>query len=259
MLPTIGVRDDRDSRFLVFVGMVLVALAIGFKSELFAPRQVWGLGGALLLLAVPALLGYLRSENGPPAVESFIPAALGAVAVAGLSVIVGEWWRYSLLAALFGVGFFFAARLDYRRLREPQKPGHMIVQEAVLAVALAGAYLVVLTLEFPLPLRLLWIFGLTLMASYRGFRVIGEPMSPRRAFLFALFVAQLVAFFSWAMTVYLIYSEGVFAVMLLILWYVNRGVIRHTVEETMSRNVVVEFGLFGVLLAYLFFQSYQPH
>ncbi len=259
MLPAVAARAERDSRFLVFAGMVLVALAIGFKSELVAPRQVWGLGAALLLLAVPALLGYLRSESGPPAVENFIPAALGAVAVAGLSVVVGEWWRYSLLAALFGLGFFFAARLDYRRLREPQKPGHLIVQEAVLAVALAGAYLVVLTLEFPLPLRLLWIFGLTLLASYRGFRVIGEPMAPRRAFLFALFVAQLVAFFAWAMSVYLIYSEGIFAVILLILWYVNRGVIRHTVEETMSRNVVVEYGLFGVLLVYLFFQSYQPH
>jgi len=140
-----------------------------------------------------------------------------------------------------------------------QKPGHLLVQEAVLAVSLAGAFLVVLTLQFPLPVRLSWIFLLSLLATYRSFRALGLAMSPRRAFLFSLFVAQLVAFFGWAMTVYLYFNEGVFAVMLLILWYVNRGIIRHTVEESLNRNVVVEYGLFVVLLGYLFFTSYQPH
>lgn len=259
MLPAVAQRDGRDSRFLVFVGLVLVALGIAFKSELVAPGQVWGLGGGLLLLAAPALMAYLGSESGLPAIESYIPAALGAVAVAGLSLIVADWWRYALMVGLFGVCFVLAAQLDYRRQREAQKPGHMIVQEGVLAVGLAASFLVVLTARLSLPLELAWIFGLSVMATYRSFRVIGEPMPPRRAFLFAVFVGQLVAFFGWAMTVNLLFSEGIFAVMLLILWYVNRGIIRHTVEETLSRNVVVEYGLFGLLLVYLFFQSYQPH
>jgi hypothetical protein len=38
---------------------------------------------------------------------------------------------------------------------------------------------------------------------------------------------------------------------------VNRGIIRHTVEETLGLNVIVEYSLFILLIAYLFFTSYQ--
>jgi hypothetical protein len=96
------------------------------------------------------------------------------------------------------------------------------------------------------------------LASYRSFRVLGNPMSPRRAVLFSIFVAQLVTFFAWAMSVYLYFTEGVFTVMLFLLWYVNRGIIRHTVEESLNRNVILEYSVFILLIAYLFFTSYQP-
>jgi hypothetical protein len=96
------------------------------------------------------------------------------------------------------------------------------------------------------------------LACYRSFRVLGTPMIPRRAVLFSIFVAQLVAFFSWAMSVYVYFPEGVSAVLLFLLWYVNRGIIRHTVEESLTRNVIIEYGLFILLIAYLFFTSYQP-
>jgi hypothetical protein len=258
VLPMLEVRSERDRRFLVFVALVLVAIALGFKSELIGDNQVWALGACLLVLAAPALLGYLRSDSGPPAVEHFVPLAVGAVAVAGLSLIVSEWWKYAVVAAAFGVGFLLAGQLDYRRLRSQEKPGHIVLQESVLVLILAGAYLVVLTVQLPLALRLAWVFAITLLATFRSFRVIGRPMPPRRALLFAVFVAQLLVFFAWAMSVYLNFQEGAFAAMLVFLWYMNRGIIRHTVEETLSRNVAIEYGLFGVLLAYLFFTSYQP-
>jgi len=82
-------------------------------------------------------------------------------------------------------------------------------------------------------------------------------MNPRRALLFSVFVAQLVSFFFWAMSVYLYFPEGAFTVMLFLLWYVNRGIIRHTVEESLSRNVIIEYSLFILLIGYLFFISYQ--
>ena len=249
---------DRDRRFLVFIGLVLVAVALGFKSELVAPGQVWGLGAAVVLLAVPALFGYLHSDVGMPAVEHFVPVALGAVAIAGLSLIVPEWWKFGIATATFGAGFILTGQLDYWRLRRREKPGHIVVQEAVMVLALAGAYLVIVTVQLSLPLRLAWIFTITLFATFRSFRLMGNPMVPRRALLFAAFVAQLVTFFAWAITVYIPYQEGLFVAMLVFLWYINRGIIRHTVEETLSRNVVIEYGLFALLLVYLFFSSYQP-
>jgi hypothetical protein len=68
-----------------------------------------------------------------------------------------------------------------------------------------------------------------------------------------------VSFFAWAMTALTYFTEGVFAVLLFLVWYVNRGIIRHTVEETLTRNVVIEYALFVLLIAYLFFTSFQPH
>lgn len=259
MLPAAMARGERDRRFLVFVALVLVAVALGFKSEMVAPTQVWGLGAALVLLSAPAVFGYLNNEGGQPRLEHFVPTALGALAVAGLSLLVPEWWKYGLIAVVFGLGFAFAAQLDYRQLRQEQKPGHLVVQEAFMALALAGSYVVVLTANFTAPVRLAGIFLLSLLASYRSFRVLGRPMPARRALLFSVFVAQVVSFFAWAMTAFTYFTEGVFAVLLFLLWYVNRGIIRHTVEETLSRNVLIEYGLFVLLIAYLFFTSFQPH
>ena len=252
-------RTERDKRFLIFVGLVLVAISMGFKSDIVGPAQVWGLGVGLLVLATAALMGYLHSEKGGmPSVEHFVPVVLGTLAVAGLSLVVTEWWKYSLITGAFGAGFCFAAHLDYRQIRDKIRPHHLVVQEVLLAFGLAGSFLVVLTVGLALPVRLASFFTISLLASYRSFRVLGKPMTPRRALLFSVFVAQLVFFFSWAMSVYLYFTEGVFTVMLFLLWYVNRGIIRHTVEESLSRNVIIEYGLFIVLIGYLFFTSYQP-
>jgi len=62
-------QAERDRRFLVFAGVVLVAIALGFKSELLAQNQVWMLGLGLIVVAAPAILAYLRSAEDPPAVE----------------------------------------------------------------------------------------------------------------------------------------------------------------------------------------------
>ena len=74
-------------------------------------------------------------------------------------------------------------------------------------------------------------------------------------------MAQVVTFLAWAVTalqLYLIVNDGIFAVMLFFAWYINRGLVRHTVEESFTRNVVLEYGAFAVILVYLFVSSYQP-
>ena len=254
-------RTERDRSFLVFAAVVLVAIALGFKSELLAPGQVWGVALALVVIAAPALLGYLRGTAEFPRIEHYIPVALGATTLAGLSLLVPELWKYLILTAAFGTGFVIAARLDYLRLREAEKRGHLVLQETILVLVLSGAYLVVVTLPFNPILRLLWIFTITFLASYRSFRINGVAIAPRRAFIFALFVGQVVTFLAWAITalsLYLVVNEGTFAVMLLFAWYINRGLVRHTVEDSFTRNVVLEYGAFAIVLIYLFVSSYQP-
>ena len=254
-------KSERDRSFLIFAGVVLMAIALGFKSELLGPGQVWALALGIVVLAAPALLGYLRGTAEFPRIEHYIPVALGAITLAGLSLLVPELWKYLVLTLVFGTGFIMAARLDYLRLRAAEKPGHLVVQEVILILVLSGAYLVVVTLPFNPILRLLWIFTITFLASYRSFRINGAAIAPRRAFIFALFVAQVVTFLAWAITalsLYLVVNEGTFAVMLLFAWYINRGLVRHTVEDSFTRNVVLEYGAFAIVLIYLFVSSYQP-
>ena len=255
-------RSERDRSFLIFASVVLVALALGFKSELLGPGQVWALALGLVVIAAPALLGYLRGTEEFPRIEHYIPVALGAITLAGLSLFPDvQLWKYATVVALFGVGFMIVARLDYLRLRDQEKRGHLVLQEVMLVVAVFGAYLVVVTLHFNSILQLLWIFTITFLASYRSFRINGITIPPRRAFIFALFVGQVVTFLAWAintLTLYLYIVEGWFAVMLFLAWYINRGLVRHTVEDSFSRNVVLEYGAFAVVLIYLFVSAYQP-
>ena len=257
-----AVRTEHDRSFLIFAGVVLFALALGFKSELLGQGQVWALALGLVVIASPALLGYLRGTAEFPRIEHYIPVALGAVTLAGLSLLVPELWKYLALTAMFGTGFVLAARLDYLRLRGAEKRGHIVVQETILVLVLAGAYLVVVTLFRTNAIQLLlWVFTITFLASYRSFRINGTPIAPRRAFIFAFFVGQVVTFLGWAITelsIYLVVNEGTEAVMLLFAWYINRGLVRHTVEESFTRNVVLEYGAFAVVLIYLFVSSYQP-
>ena len=253
---------EQNGRLLFFAAVILVALASGFKSSLVSPGQVWALSALLLVVAIPAVFKYLHTDAGAPPVEHYVPAAMGAVVVAGLAVIIPEWWKYVLAVVAFGVGFYAATVLDRARLRDRLKPGHLIVQEVVLGLSLAGGYLVVLTqLQQPSQriLQLGWLLVLTVLASYRAFRVLGtKQMSPRRAFFFAAMVAQVVLFLAGALAFYASVSYGAEAVMLFLAWYINRGLIQHTIEETMSRQIFLEYGAFGAVLAYLFYASYHP-
>src|SRR5580765_3432126 len=130
---------ERDRSFLLFAGAVLMALALAFKSELLAEGQVWVLALGLVVVA-PALLGYLRGTAEFPRIEHYIPVALGAITLAGLAgghdsaghPIVAELWKYGAITAVFGAGFVMSARLDYLRLRDAEKRGHMMLQEAIL-------------------------------------------------------------------------------------------------------------------------------
>ncbi|TMD17989.1 MAG: hypothetical protein E6I39_00415 [Chloroflexi bacterium] len=258
-----AVEGERDRRFLIFGGVVLVAIALGFKSEIWAENQVWVLGLGLIVVAAPVLLGYLRSAGEPPAVEHYIPVALGAITLAGLAsspVFNLQLWQFAGLSVLFGVGFVVAGRLDYLRIHGSEKRGHVVLQEAILIAFLAGAYVVVVTLPFNPILKLLWILTITFLASYRSFRINGSSIAPSRAFIFAVFVAQVVTFLAWAVTAlesYLVLNEGTFAVMLLFAWYINRGLVRHTVEDSFTRNVVFEYVAFAAVLIYLFVSNYQ--
>jgi hypothetical protein len=262
MPSTVEADAGRDRGFLIFAGAVLVAIALAFKSELLGQGQVWALALALVVIAAPALLGYLRGTEEFPRIEHYIPVALGAITLAGLSLFPDvELWKYAILTAAFGAGFVIAARLDYVRLRSGEKRGHLLLQEVILAVVVAGAYLVVVTLPFNPILRLLWIFTITFLACFRSFRINGETIAPRRSFIFALFVAQVVTFLAWAITalsIYLVVNEGTFAVMLFFAWYINRGLVRHTVEDSFNRNVILEYGAFALILTWLFVSSYQP-
>src|SRR5437588_12489279 len=122
-------RSERDRSFLIFASVVLVAISLGFKSELLGPGQVWVLALGLVVIAAPALLGYLRGTEEFPRIEHYIPVALGAITLAGLSLFPDvDLLKYAALTVLFGAGFVIAGRLDYLRLRAQETRRHLVLQ-----------------------------------------------------------------------------------------------------------------------------------
>src|SRR5882672_1363035 len=91
---TAAVPVERDRAFLVFAAVALVALALGFKSELLAQGQVWAHALGLVGVAARALRGYLRATEEFPRIEHYVPVALAAVTLAGVSILVPERWMY---------------------------------------------------------------------------------------------------------------------------------------------------------------------
>src|SRR5260370_28734402 len=126
------VEGERDRRFLVFGGIVLVAIALGFKSDLWAENQVWALGLGLIVVAAPVLLGYLRHAGEPPAVEHYIPVALGAITLAGLAsspIFSLQLWQFAGFSVLFGGGFLVARRLRLRAIHPPVNAAPLLPTE----------------------------------------------------------------------------------------------------------------------------------
>src|SRR5450759_1637913 len=80
-----AVHLERDRSVLLFAGVVLMGFALAVKSELLGEGQVWVLGLGLVVVAAPALLGYLRGTEEFPRIEHYIPIALGAIPPAGLA------------------------------------------------------------------------------------------------------------------------------------------------------------------------------
>src|SRR5207245_8488095 len=181
VVPTASAgRAERDRSFLIFAGIVLVAISLGFKSELLNPGQVWALALGIVVIAAPALLGYLRGTDEFPRIEHYIPVALGAITLAGLSLFPDvQLWKYVGLSVLFGAGFVIAGRLDYLRLRDQEKRRHIVLQELILVVVVFGAFLVVFTVHLHPILQLLWIFTIGFLAAYRSFRVNGAVIAPQ--------------------------------------------------------------------------------
>src|SRR5438105_6586169 len=149
---------ERDRSFLIFAGIVLVAIALVFKSELLGPGQVWALALGLVVIAAPALLAYLRGTEEFPRIEHYIPVALGATTLAGLSLLVPERWKYLVLTVTFGAGFIIAARVGYLRLRAFEKGGHLVVKETIHVLVRPCADLVGVQLHVNDALRLRWLF-----------------------------------------------------------------------------------------------------
>src|SRR5438445_9488486 len=140
-------RLERDRSFLIFAAVVLMAIGLGFKSELLAQGQVWALALGLVVVAAPALLGYLRGTEEFPRIEHYIPVALGAVTLAGLSILVPELWKYLAFTATFGAGFVLLARLDYLRLRDADF--FFQAEDGIRDIGVTGVQTCALPISFP--------------------------------------------------------------------------------------------------------------
>ncbi len=98
-----------------------------------------------------------------------------------------------------------------------------------------------------------WIFAISLFSGYRSFRYATEKEG--LALLSAFLTAGTVAGLAFGLVTYLAPGDPAttapIAVALAFVWYAWQGLTVHTLSDTLTRRVAIEYGLFGLISVYL--------
>jgi hypothetical protein len=229
-----------------------VAIGLGFKSELLAPTQVWQLTVALAVIVCLALL-FLHLRNRTPgwlSPDHYIVPVLSIVAAAAFSVLAPDY-RVHVLAMLTMGSFIFASSfVDVSRGMGREKPLHRFLRDATtFCVLLALFFLILQSNDLPNVVKFSAIFLVALLSGYRSFR-----FATRRegvAMLSAFMTAGTVTFGAFGMVTYLNQGSQYVAVILAFAWYAWQGLTVHTLDDSLSRRIIFEYGLFAAICVYL--------
>ena len=240
------------TRYLGLVATWAVAAGLAFKSELLTPNQVWQLSAGLALLVTGALL-FLHVRNRTPgwlSPDHYITPVLSIIAAGGFSILTNDY-RIHALGMLTMGGFIFASSfVDISRGMGREKPLHRFLRDATtFCVLLALFYLTLQSNDLPNVVKFSSIFLVALLSGYRSFR-----FATRReglALLSAFLTAGTVTFGAFGMVSYLNQGPQYVAVILAFAWYAWQGLTVHALDDSLTRRIIFEYGLFAVICLYL--------
>jgi len=241
------------TRYLGLLSAWAVALGLTFKSELLSPNQVW-LATAGLAVFVTLGLVFLHARNRTPAwlsLDHYITPVLTIVAAAAFSMLQTPDYRVHAVAMLTMGGFIFASSfVDLSRGMGRERPLHRFLRDATtFCVLLALFYLILQSNELVNPIKFTAIFVIALLSGYRSFRFATKREG--LALLSAFMTAGTVTFGAFGMVNYLNQGSQYVAVILAFAWYAWQGFTVHALDDSLTRRIMFEYGLFAVICVYL--------
>ena len=249
--PSVRPRPTQlGTRYLAFVSAAAVVLGLSFKSELLTPNQVWMATAGLGLFVSLGLL-FLHARNRTPgwlSLDYYISPILAVVAAGALSLLAPDWRLHALAMVAMGVVIYASSYVDLCRGIGRERPLHRFLRDSSTFIALLALFYIVLQSELLNVYKFAWIFAVALLSGYRSFRFAtqreGLPL------LAGFLTAGTVAFAAFGMITYLNQSTPYVAVVLAFVWYAYQGFLVHALDNTLTRRVAFEYGLFGVIAIY---------
>lgn len=240
------------TRYLGLVATWAVAVGLAFKSELLAPTQVWQLTAALAAMVTLGLL-FLHVRNRTPgwlSPDHYITPVLSVVAAGAFSILAPDYRIHTLAMLTMGAFIFASSFVDISRGMGRERPLHRFLRDATtFCVLLALFYLILQSNDLTNVVKFSSIFVVALLSGYRSFRFATKREG--LAMLSAFLTAGTVTFGAFGMVTYLNQGSQYVAVILAFAWYAWQGLMVHALDDSLTRRVVFEYGLFAVICVYL--------
>ena len=240
------------TRYLGLLSTWAIVIGLAFKSELLTPNQVWEATAGLALLVSLGLL-FLHARNRTPgwlSLDHYISPVLAIIAAGAFSILAPDYRVHALAIFLMGAVIFTSSYVDLSRGMGRERPLHRFLRDATTFCSLlALLYLVLQSSELPNIVKFSWIFLISLFSGYRSFR-----FATRRegvALLTAFLTAGTVTFGAFGMVTYLNQGSPYIAVVLAFAWYAWQGLLVHTLDDSLTKRIFFEYGLFAVICVYL--------
>ena len=240
------------TRYLGLLSAWAIVVGLSFKSELLAPNQVWEATAGLAVLVSLGLL-FLHARNRTPgwlSLDHYISPVLAIIAAGAFSILAPDYRIHAVAMLLMGAVVFISSYVDLSRGMGRERPLHRFLRDATTFCSLlALLYLVLQSNELPNILKFSWIFAISLFSGYRSFR-----FATRRegvALLTAFLTAGTVTFGAFGMVTYLNQGSPYIAVVLAFAWYAWQGLLVHTLDDSLTKRIFFEYGLFAVICVYL--------
>ncbi|HYM48962.1 MAG TPA: hypothetical protein VET65_00170 [Candidatus Limnocylindrales bacterium] len=238
------------TRYLAFVSAAAVFLGLGLKSELLAPSQVWLATGGLALFTTLGLV-FLHARNHTPgwlSLDYYICPVMAVIAAGAVSLLAPDWRLHAIAMVGMGAVIYASSYVDLCRGIGRVRPLHRFLRDSSTFIALLALFYIVLQSELLNVVKFIWIFAIALLSGYRSFRFAtqreGLPL------LAGFLTAGTVAFAAFGMITYLNQGIPYVAVVLAFIWYAYQGFLVHALDNTLTRRVAFEYGLFGIIAIY---------
>lgn len=251
-IGTVARPIQLGTRYLGLLSASAVAIGLTFKSELLAPTQVWQATAVLTALVTLGLI-FLHARNRTPAwlsLDHYISPVLAIVAAAAFSILAPDY-RVHALAMLTMGGFIFASSfVDLSRGMGRERPLHRFLRDATTFCSLLALFFLILQAsDIPNVVKFSAVFLVALLSGYRSFRFATKREG--LALLSAFLTAGTVTFGAFGMVTYLNQGSQYVAVILAFAWYAWQGLTVHALDDSLTRRIIFEYGLFAVICVYL--------